>query len=137
MISTYTDLIARAAQQVRPKQLVRGVIGDVGCALLAASGAIYTARCVFTDTNTVCAERVAIASMVSAGDEYRIALIVAVWRDDAGALFVIPPCGHCRQAMHDIDPHNIQQTQVILDYNRAVSLAELLPYHDWWQKQSK
>jgi hypothetical protein len=39
--------------------------------------------------------------------------------------------------MHDIDPHNIQQTQVILDYNRAVSLAELLPYHDWWQKQPK
>ena len=132
---TYTDLIALAAQQVRPKLLARGLIGDVGCALQSVSGAIYTARCIFTDSNTICAERAAIASMVSAGDEYRIALIVAVWCDAAGVTFVIPPCGNCRQAMYDIDPHNIRQTQVILDYNRAVPLAELLPYHDWWQKQ--
>jgi cytidine deaminase len=134
-MTKYTHLIARAALQVRPKRLVHGLIGDVGCALQTMSGVIYTARCVFTDSNTICAERAAIASMVSAGDEYRIALIVAVWRDEAGTLFVIPPCGHCRQAMHDIDPDNIQHTRVVLDADRAVSLAELLPYHDWWQKQ--
>lgn len=35
-------------------------------------------------------EQVAIAAMVTAG-EYRIAKIVAVWRDDQGRLYVLPP----------------------------------------------
>ncbi len=83
----------------------------------------------------MCAERVAIARMVSEGNEYRIAQIVAVWRDEQGQLYVIPPCGHCRQAMHEIDPHNITTTQVVLSHDVVVSLSTLLPYFDWWQVQ--
>jgi cytidine deaminase len=135
MHESFAELIALAASQVRPKHLKGGIIGDVGCALLADSGRVYTARCVLHDSNTICAERAAIAKMVGDGDEYRIQLIVAVWRDEAGDVYVIPPCGHCRQAMHEIDPQNIQHTRVILDAERAVWLSELLPYHDWWQKQ--
>ncbi|MBM4412531.1 MAG: cytidine deaminase [Chloroflexi bacterium] len=128
----HRDLIAHACAQVHPKQLKDGVIGDVGAALVTTTGHIYTGRCILTGSNTICAERVAIARMVSEGNEYTIAQIVAVWRDEHGRVYVIPPCGHCRQAMHDIDPQNIRITQVILSHDRVVPLATLLPYHDWW-----
>ena len=128
-------LIELAATQVQPKHLKDGVIGDVGAALVTTTGHVYTGRCVFTGSNTICAERVAIACMVSEGNEYTIAQIVAVWRDDHGRVYVIPPCGHCRQAMHDIDLQNIHITQVILSHDCVVPLAALLPYHDWWQIQ--
>lgn len=129
------DLITLAATQVQPTHLKDGLIGDVGAALVTTTGQVYTGRCVLTGSNTICAERVAIARMVSEGNEYRIAQIVAVWRDEQKRLFVIPPCGHCRQAMHEIDPQNIHTTQVILSHDVTVSLATLLPYHDWWQIQ--
>lgn len=129
------DLIALAATQIQPKHLKDGLIGDVGAALVTTTGQVYTGRCVLTGSNTMCAERVAIARMVSEGNEYRIAQIVAVWRDEQGQLYVIPPCGHCRQAMHEIDPHNIMTTQVVLSHDVVVSLSTLLPYFDWWQVQ--
>jgi cytidine deaminase len=128
-------LIDVAATQVHPKPLKDGLIGDVGAALVTTTGHVYTGRCVLTGSNTICAERVAIARMVSEGNEYAIAQIVAVWRDANGRVYVIPPCGHCRQAIHDIDPQNIHITQVILSHDRVVPLAILLPYHDWWQIQ--
>lgn len=61
---------------------------------------------------------------------YRIATIVAVWRSDEGALYVMPPCGRCRQFIHQIDPANIN-TRVVLGRGRAATLAELLPLHRW------
>jgi len=48
--------------------------------------------------NRLCAEHSAIAAMVTAG-EYQITKIVAVWRDDDGSLFVLPPCENCSQPM--------------------------------------
>lgn len=129
------ELINLAIAQIHPKHLKDGIIGDVGAALITPSGRVYTGRCVLVGTNTICAERTAIARMVSEGDEYVIAQIVAVWRDEHGRIYVIPPCGHCRQAMHEIDPLNITTTQVILSHDYQVSLATLLPYHDWWQIQ--
>ncbi len=131
----HRDLIALASAQVQPKHLKEGVIGDVGAALITTSGHIYTGRCVLTGSNTICAERVAIARMVSEGNEYAIAQIVAVWHDEHGRVYVIPPCGHCRQAMHDIAPQNITTTQVILSHDVSVPLTALLPYYDWWQLQ--
>lgn len=128
-------LIEMAATQVQPKHLKDGLIGDVGAALVTTSGQVYTGRCVLTGSNTICAERAAIARMVSEGNEYAIAQIVAVWRDEHGRLYVIPPCGHCRQAMHEIDPQNITTTQVVLSHDVVVPLSTLLPYYDWWQIQ--
>ncbi len=91
--------------------------------------------CVGVNSNGYCAERVAIAKMITDGHEYGIKKIVAVWKDPEGILYVIPPCGHCRQCMKDTDERNIEETEVILDRDIVVKLKELLPYHDWWQKQ--
>jgi cytidine deaminase len=44
------------------------------------------------------------------GREYRIAKVVAVWRNDEGVLHVLPPCGRCREFMRQIDPANLKAT---------------------------
>jgi len=53
---------------------------------------------------------------------------------EKGNLFIIPPCGSCRQLIHDMDESNLD-TEIILDKNKVVKLKELLPYSEWWQKQ--
>jgi hypothetical protein len=70
-----------------------------------------------------------LAAMVTAG-EYRIAKIVAVWRDERGVPYVLPPCGRCREFIRQIDPGNLD-TEVLLGRDRSTGLRELLPFHEW------
>jgi cytidine deaminase len=65
---------------------------------------------------------------------YRIAKVVATWKDEHGHVHVIAPCGNCRQMMKEMDEENLH-TEVILDRDKTVRLEELLPYHDWWKRQ--
>ena len=95
-------LIDKAASVVRAKQVKAGMIGDVGSALLAENGKVYLGVCLDVGSNTVCAEQNAIGNMMVEG-ESKIVKIVAVWKDKQGKLFVIPPCGNCRQYIKDID----------------------------------
>lgn len=76
-----------------------------------------------------CAEHSAIAAMITAG-EYKISKIVAVWRDDEGLLYVLPPCGLCREFIRQIDESNIA-TEIVLGRDDSVPLAALLPRHEW------
>jgi hypothetical protein len=39
--------------------------------------------------------------------------------------------------MADTDPRNINETVVVLSHDVAVPLYDLLPYHDWWQRQPR
>lgn len=106
------------------------LFGDVAAALETRDGNRYTGVCIDTPSGTgFCAAHAAVAAMVTAG-EYRIARIVAVWRDDARALYVLPPCGRCREFMRQVDSSNIE-TQVILGHGRSAALSELLPAHEW------
>ena len=132
---TDTEMIALAATLIAPRQTKQGVVADVGCVLLSARGTVFTGVCVGTNSGTICAERTAIAKMITDSHEYGIQRIVAVWKDDDGVVFVIPPCGYCRQFMADADPRNINETMVVLSHDVVVPLRDLLPYHDWWQRQ--
>jgi hypothetical protein len=40
------------------------------------------------------------------------------------------PLGRCRQFMRDVDEGNLE-AHVILGPDRAVKLAEVLPFHEW------
>ena len=133
--SLIQELIQRAASVVASVASPHGVVADVGAACIGENGAIYTGVCVGTDSNTICAERTAIATMIGANRTYLVRTIVAVWKDTDGAVYVIPPCGHCRQFIKDMHPNNIVVTQVILSHDVIVPLSDLLPYHDWWTKQ--
>ncbi|QQR35382.1 hypothetical protein JI749_13605 [Devosia oryziradicis] len=124
-------LIERAAALLKPHKTADGrVFGDVAAAVVSETGRIFDGVCVDTASWGLCAERSAIAAMVTAG-EYRIASVVAVWRDaTTGKLHVLPPCGHCRQFMRDLDDANLATT-IVLGSDMVRTLAELLPEHAW------
>ena len=44
--------------------------------------------------------------------------IVAVWRDEEGLLYVLPPCGRCHGFIRQVSPANID-TKVALDLDHS------------------
>lgn len=131
---TNDTLIEQAASVVNPKKVGDYLIGDVGCALLTDTNHVYCGVCIDVGSGIgFCAEHSAIAAMITAG-EYRIQKIVAVWKDEDGVLHILSPCGRCREFIRQIHPDNIE-TIVILDRDKVLTLAELLPYHTWYKKQ--
>lgn len=126
------ELISRAASVLRPHITADGRrFGDVAATLVTDRGSVFSGVCIDTGSGTgFCAEHSAIAAMVTAG-EYRIAKIVAVWGDERdGRLYVLPPCGRCREFIRQIDEANLD-TDVVLGKAKALKLRELLPYHEW------
>lgn len=125
------DLILRAAAALNPHRSANGkLFGDVAACLVSATGNLHSGVCIDTSSGTgFCAEHAAIAALVTAG-EYRIAKIVAVWCDEQGRLYVLPPCGRCREFIRQVDPANLD-TEVILGDGRRRRLHELLPEHNW------
>ena len=127
------ELIRKAASVIKLKKTKGGLFGDVGCALISKNNKIYVGICADSGSNCFCAETMAIGAMMTAG-EYEIKKIVAVWKNENGEVFVIPPCGNCRQFIREVEQSNLE-TRVILDTNKTVKLKQLLPYFDWWKKQ--
>jgi cytidine deaminase len=131
---TNAELIEKAKSVINPQKIGNYLVGDVGCALLTDQDNVYLGVCIDSGSGIgFCAEHSAIAAMVTAG-EYRIKRIVAVWRD-AHDTYILSPCGRCREFIRQIDKDNLE-TEVILDYDKVVTLAELLPYHAWFHKTS-
>jgi len=126
---TNDELIKIAASVTERRWLGDNSAGSVGCALLTEGGQVYTGVCIDTRSSMgFCAEHNAIGTMVT-NQEYRIRKIVAVWKDEEGAVYVLHPCGRCREFMRQIDPGNMD-TVVILGSDRTAKLRELLPYED-------
>lgn len=131
--TTNKMLIEKAKSVVKPKKVGDYLVGDVGCALLTANDNIYLGVCIDAGSGIgFCAEHNAIGAMVTAG-EFRINKIVAVWLDENRKLHILSPCGRCREFIRQIHPDNIE-TKVIMDTHQEMTIAELLPYHDWFHK---
>jgi cytidine deaminase len=123
-------LIASAQAVLNPHTVDGRLFGDVGSTLVTEGSNLYSGVCIDTSSGTgFCAEHAAIAAMVTAR-EYKIAKIVAVWRDDDGVLHVVPPCGRCREFIRQIDPANLD-TEVILGRTSSARLRDLLPRSEW------
>lgn len=104
--------------------------GNVAATLVTVDGNMYSGVCIDVGSGIgFCAEHAAIGAMFTAR-EYKIAAIVAVWEDEQGRLYVLPPCGRCREFIRQIDVHNLD-TDVILAADNVVKLRELLPCHEW------
>lgn len=118
------ELINKAKSIVKPKKMKHGfVASDCGCALVTVKGNIYLGVSIDTCSGIgFCAEHSAIAAMITNG-EYQIKKIVAV--DEKGT--VLPPCGRCREFMHQIHENNLN-AEVIVKNDKVVKLKELLPY---------
>jgi cytidine deaminase len=99
----------------------------VGAAILTKSGAIFTGANVENATYgaTICAERSAVAQMVSMGEREPIACAVATGGPRAGS-----PCGICRQVLREFArdmPIALVAEQKGRLSRRDTSLAKLLP----------
>lgn len=131
-VTTNGELIGAAASVISPKMVGDRLFGDVGSALVTEDGNVYRGVCIDTASGTgFCAEHSAIAAMGTAG-KYRIRKIVAVWRDEDGVAYVLPPCGRCREFIRQIDEDNLE-TDVVLGVNETSRLKDLLPRNEWPQ----
>jgi cytidine deaminase len=117
------ELIEKAKSVLKPRKIKHGcTVGDVGCALITDKGNIYLGVCIDTCSGMgFCAEHSAIAAMVTQG-EHKIRKIVAVVEGGVP----IPPCGRCREFMHQIHEENLD-TEVIVGKDKSVKLKDLLP----------
>lgn len=79
------ELINRAAKLIRRHHTGDGRLhGDVGAVVVSSNGQIHEGVCVDTASWGLCAERSAIAAMITWG-EYQIRKVVAVWQNDKRA----------------------------------------------------
>ena len=117
------ELIAEARNAIRPNYDEVNCNHTVGAAVRCKSGKIYIGVNVYS-LHGACAEQVAIGTAITNG-EREFDTIVAV-RGKEGEE-IIPPCGNCRQILHDYMP----ECEVILSLNgemRKVEAQELLPF---------
>jgi len=124
------DMISAAAERLNPHRSGDRLFGDVAAMVVTGDGSHFFGVCIDTASGTgFCAEAAAVGAMVTAG-EYAIAEVVAVWRDADGRLYVLPPCGRCREFIRQIDPTNLD-AEVVLGLGDRAPLRDLLPRHEW------
>lgn len=95
---------------------------DVGAALLATSGQVFTGCNVENAAYpmTLCAERAAIVKAVSEGQREFVAIAIATRNGGS-------PCGACRQVMREFAPHLRIMLADQAGHVRLFTLDQLLP----------
>lgn len=122
------QLIKLAEGALNSQKIDDMYIGDVGCALIAENGEIFTGTCIGGYIG-ICAEQGAASAMISKTGP-KIKKLVAVWKDEKGELYAIPPCGRCREFLRLLSQDNLE-AEIILGKDHIVKLKELLPFHGW------
>ncbi len=126
------EKLYQEAKRVQNARIISPFIeaGGVSAAILTKDGNIYVGVCIDTaSTLGMCAERNAIANMITNG-EHKIDKLVAIVEDgNVGA-----PCGACREYMMQLDK-NSGDIEILMDYENRITvrLKELIP--EWWGKE--
>ena len=116
-------LIARAREAIRLNYDQVHCSHTVGAAVRCKSGRIYVGVNVYS-LHGACAEQVALGTAITNGERDFEAIVAVRGREGQE---VIPPCGNCRQILHDYMPG----CTVILSVGgqlKKVEAEELLPY---------
>lgn len=121
-------LITRAEEVLNPRTISPFIeAGGVGAAILTKNGNVYTGVCIDTaSTLGMCAERNAIANMITNGESQIEKLVCVMRNGEVGS-----PCGACREYLMQLDKDS--KDIVILrkrDTYETIRLEELIP--DWW-----
>ena len=127
--NTVWDELYEKAKSVRNPRDISGLItgGQVGAAILTKNHNIYTGVCIDTaSTLGMCAERNAIANMITNGENEIIKLVCVDSKGNVGS-----PCGACREYMMQLSK-NSKNIEILksIDTKEIVKLGELIP--DWW-----
>lgn len=124
----WKELYDKAKEKLNPRVISPFIeAGGVAAAVLTESGNVYTGVCIDTAcTLGMCAERNAVANMITNG-ESKIMRLVCVMRDGS----VGSPCGACREYLMQLDKDS-PQMEILVDLKteKTVLLKDLIP--DWW-----
>jgi cytidine deaminase len=114
--SQVRESVGRAAVEARERAYARYSKFQVGAALLAADGRIFTGCNVENASYglTICAERAAVFAAVAAGQQKFELLAIAT---TGGAA----PCGACRQVLAEFSP---DLPILLIDINQQGSIVE-------------
>lgn len=117
------------ALSVQNPRLVSNFIeaGGVAAAILTDKGNIYKGVCIDTaSTLGMCAERNAIANMITNG-ENKIVKLVCVMRNRKVGF----PCGACREYLMQLDKDS-RNIEILTDLDtfETIRLEDLIP--NWW-----
>lgn len=130
MKDEWTLLYNEAKAKLNPRSISPFIkAGSVATAILTDKGNIYTGVCIDTAcTLGMCAERNAIANMITNG-ENKIVKLVCVMEDGS----VGSPCGACREYLMQLDKDS-PYMEILTNYETlsTVMLDKLIP--DWWGK---
>lgn len=126
------ETLYTAARSVQNDREISPLVsaGQVAAALVTDRGNIYTGVCIDTASSLgMCAERNAIANMITNG-ESRIDKLLCIVPDGSAGL----PCGACRELMMQLGPQS-SEIEIMFDYpeRKTVRLKELIP--GWWGEE--
>jgi len=127
----FKDLYEIAKSKRNPRKISPLIeAGEVAAAILTDKGNVYTGVCIDTAcTLGMCAERNAIANMITNG-ESKIVKLVCCSSDGIVGM----PCGACREYLMQLDKDsgNIE-ILVNLDTMETVKLKDMIPR--WWANE--
>lgn len=117
------NLIAEAQKAIRLNYDQKHCLHTVGAAVRCKNGKIYVGVNLYS-LHGACAEQVAIGAAITNG-ERDFEVIVAVRGQEGNE--IIPPCGNCRQIMHDYMPE-CDVIVPVLGELKKIKAKELLPF---------
>lgn len=124
----WTELYNKARSVINPRTVSPFIeAGGVGAAILTDEGNIYVGVCIDTAcTLGMCAERNAIANMITNGENKIVKLVCVLTDGSVGS-----PCGACREYLMQLDK-NSKNIEILIDYEnlKTIKLGDLVP--DWW-----
>lgn len=128
IMDIWDQLYEEAKKRLNPRTISPFIeAGGVSAAILTDQGNIYTGVCIDTACSLgMCAERNAIANMITNGENKIVKLVCVMGDGRAGS-----PCGACREYLMQLDQDS-PLMEILVDYTekRTVTLNELMP--DWW-----
>ncbi len=130
MANEWTLLFNEAKAKLNPRTISPFIeAGGVAAAIMTDKGNIYTGVCIDTAcTLGMCAERNAIANMITNGESKIVKLVCVMGSGSVGS-----PCGACREYLMQLDKDS-PKMEILTDYETqsTITLGELVP--DWWGK---
>jgi len=127
----FRELHEIAKSKLNPRKISPLIeAGGVSAAILTESGNVYTGVCIDTPCALgMCAERNAIANMITNGESKITKLVCCFYDGNIGT-----PCGACREFLLQLDKDS-GEMEILLDLHtlKTIKLKELLPM--WWEKK--
>ncbi len=126
------DKLYIAARKAQRKRIISPLVetGSVAAAILTANGNIHVGVCIDTACSLgMCAERNAVANMITNGEHHILKLAVVMPNGGVGM-----PCGACRELMMQISD-DAEKIEILRNYDSGatIKLKALVP--DWWSNE--